>query len=268
MLQKKALKETYERCGVANGSIVYVTGNLGRLGFTSSQPSRKLQTMEDHLDVLLELLGPKGTIVFPTHSWANFQNGFGEFDPQHTQCDYLFSEFCRTNLDVKRTNHCLASIAAYGRDAEAIIFTMQNRNPYGVFSPFDALVSKNALHVSIGMPASTTISAVHHCELLAQVPYRFIKEFNYRLVENNIYSNAVCTLYVTYENHNIVRDKNKKIFSLSGNLDVLRSLHVGRGIIESIPLKQFTETTVKSMLKDPYIWLENEPNIQQYNNMM
>ena len=93
MLEKKALKEAYEQCGVANGSVVYVTGNLGRLGFTSSQPGRKVQTMEDHLDVLLELLGPNGTIVFPTHSWSTFKDGFGEFDPEHTQCDYLFSEF-------------------------------------------------------------------------------------------------------------------------------------------------------------------------------
>jgi aminoglycoside 3-N-acetyltransferase len=129
--------------------------------------------MEDHLDVLLELLGPNGTIVFPTHSWSTFKDGFGEFDPEHTQFDYLFSEFCRTNLDLKRTKHCLASIAAYGKDAEAIIITAQNRNPYGVLSPFDALVSKNALHVSIGMPVSSTISAVHHCELMAQIPYRF-----------------------------------------------------------------------------------------------
>lgn len=268
MFDKQILKEIYERCGVANGGIVYVTGNLGRLGFTSSKQVGKFQTMEDHLDVLLTILGPNGTIVFPTHTWSNFKNGFSEFDPQHTPCDYLFSEFARKNLDPKRTKHCLASIAAYGKDAEEIIFAAQNQNPYGFLSPFDTLVSKNALHVSIGMPVSSTISAVHHCELMAQVPYRFIKEFNYRLVENNICSNAVCTLYVTYLNSDLVRNKNRKIFLLSGNCDELRSFKVGRGIIQSIQLKQFAQTTIQSMLENPYIWLENEPKIRPYNGIL
>lgn len=268
MLDKKELKETYERCGVTRGSVVYVTGNLGRLGFTASQSGRKLQTMEDHLDALLDLIGPDGTIVFPTHSWSNYHSGFGEFDPRHTKADYSFSEFCRTNLAVQRSYHCLASIAASGKSAKEIIFTAQNRNPYGVLSPFDALVSKNALHLSIGMPVSATISAVHHCELLAQVPYRFIKEFQYRLVENNASTNAVCTLYVTYANSGIVRDKNRKILALNGNRQILRSFNVGRGVIQSIPLRQFTDETVKGMLKDPYIWLENEPNIRQYTSRM
>lgn len=265
MFDKQALKEAYLESGVENGGIVYVTGNLGRLGFTSSPKVGKFQTMEDHLDVLLDIIGPDGTIVVPTHSWSVSRDDIFVFDPLNTPCDYTFSEFVRTQLNVQRTEHCFASIAAFGPDAAPIVNAQQNKNPYGLLSPFDMLVGKNALHVSIGMPVRSTISAVHHCELLAQVPYRYIKEFQYKITDGNTIRDAVCYLYVHYLKSDLIRDKNIKIFSIKENADATRNCSVARGYIETISLKIFTQATVNSMLSDPYIWLRQEPKIKPWN---
>ena len=51
--------------GLARGDVVYLSGNLGNLGFHAS--GNKTATLEGFLAALFEVIGPEGTVVVPTH---------------------------------------------------------------------------------------------------------------------------------------------------------------------------------------------------------
>ena len=49
--------------GLARGDVVYLSGNLGNLGFNAS--GSKTATLEGFLAALFEVIGPEGTVVVP-----------------------------------------------------------------------------------------------------------------------------------------------------------------------------------------------------------
>jgi aminoglycoside 3-N-acetyltransferase len=257
----KALTETYRALGVERGRVVYVTGNLGRLGFVDGEATgneRKSATLHSHLNAIIELIGDTGTIAFPTHSWG-LVNSQAPFNKDTTAADYMFSEFIRTKMKCRRTLHPFASIAAFGAQAREIVPDGLVRHPYGYGSAFERLVEADALHVSIGLEARKTISAVHHCEQLATVPYRYNKEFPHPVDDGDDVKTHDFFLYVTYLSEGLIRDRNTKIFEIPENAGSLKRSDIGRAMIESINLKTFVATTARAMKEDPYIWLKHAP---------
>ena len=110
--------------GVERCSVIYVTANIGSLGFPAYN-SKKLITDKHeiakfYLNCIEAVIGSQGTIVFPTHSWGMLTNP-EPFDPVVTGCDYLFSEFILKNRPIKRQLHPLASLAATGPLADQLI---------------------------------------------------------------------------------------------------------------------------------------------------
>jgi hypothetical protein len=208
-----------------------------------------------HLDVIEDLLGSAGNIVFPTHTWGLVRTSI-TFDPERTPCDYLISEHLRTKRACARQLHPYASVGAIGPDRHIIIPEGLSRNVYGYGAPFEKLAAMNALHLSIGIPVRNSISAVHHCEFVAGVPYRYTKSFSHPCMQNGKLRDAEIFLFVTYRTANgLRRDSNQKIMQLPKVAPHLKRQMVGRSAIESIPLSIFIPEVIHAMQFDPYIWL-------------
>jgi len=253
------LLEAYRAVGVGEHKLIYVTGNFGAIG-TPFNGMSGFDIFDMHLKTLEDLIGSSGTIVVPTHSWDLVHKQI-PFSPELTPADYAFSEYVRTHRDCVRQIHPFASVAAYGDTATDLIdYGKVYRHAYGADSPFDRMHLAGALHVSVGMPVARTISAVHHCEVVAQVPYRYTKAFgsqigpfgdDQHIVHREVYLNV---LYQT--DPPLVRDHNRKIMA---QINTLRRADLGRGFIESVDLEEFMTTTTLGMLADPYIWLAEAP---------
>ncbi|MCC5975857.1 MAG: AAC(3) family N-acetyltransferase [Rubellimicrobium sp.] len=257
---RAGLTAAYHAVGVAAGGLVYLTGNLGRLGFPVDESGAlirdKTAIAELHLSVLQDILGPDGTIVFPTHSWAEV-NAATVFDPATTPCDYPLSQHILTYRDSRRQIHPFASVAATGVRAAEIIDDTLSPHAYGVSSPFDSMTRLGALHVALGLPVARSISAVHHCEALAQVPYRYIKGFRKDILLNGISQPSEVFLHVLYRAPGLTleRDQNVKITALPAISAALIDTPVGRSRVASVPLDVFVPETIAAMRRDPYIWL-------------
>lgn len=260
---RRAVRDALKAVGVLPGRTVYVTGNLGRVGMLADGlapgADRKIGTLNLFLETLEELLGGRGTIVFPTHTWRLV--GSDEvFDPSTTPTAFLFSEHIRTCRPCNRQIHPFASVAATGAFAGQFVTDNLCRHPYGPGTPFQALADADALHLSIGLHARQTISAVHHCEFVAGVPYRYTKSFTQRCrLESDRVIDEEFFLFVTYGQVPIERDRNEKIVALERNAAALLNAPLGRAFVESIPLGTFVHETIKAMRRAPYIWLRSLP---------
>ena len=110
-------------------------------------------------------------------------------------------------------------------------------------------------HISIGMNSNLTASEVHHCELLADIPYRYRKNFQQKCLVNGMTVYKKFQLFVWYKNFNFVRDRNIKIFSSPLNRGLIKKYKMEKGHIEMFEINKFINNTVKLMKKDPYIWI-------------
>lgn len=255
------LKAAYRAVGVERGRSVYVTGNLGRLGLPfddTGKPLPKRTVLAWHRDALRELVGPDAAIVFPTHSWKIVGTDT-PFDPLTTRADYTFSEFLRKEPDAQRQAHPFASVAAIGGGAGDVIAPGLARYAYGPHSPFARLAALEALHVSIGLPARKTISAVHQCEQMTGVPYRYMKSFSHPVTLDGQTRMEEIFLYVLYRGTEVERDGNVKIFALPPVAQTLRQSSLGQAGFESVDLGVLVPTLIEAMHRDPYIWLRHRP---------
>lgn len=259
------LRAAYQNVGVQRGHIIYVTGNLGRLGFVTNNGDRltKADLLRAHFEVLQDLVGPSGTIVFPTHTWGMVSSP-DSFSLDQTPCDYTFSEYLRTVTASTRQFHPFSSISAIGNDHASVIGSERQHHAYGPNTPWERMIEGAALHVSIGLPVNLTISAVHHCEYLAGVPYRYSKTFQKTVLEGLSEIEREFSLFVMYRELDVARNRNKKIFELDANKSAVRKTALGKTGIQSVPLDVFCRTTLAAMQKDPYIWLDSIPRTRPW----
>lgn len=257
---RAGLTAAYRAVGVDAGGIVYLTGNLGRLGFPVDDAGRPIRDKTAianlHLTVLQDILGADGTLVFPTHSWGEVAADTA-FDPATTPCDYPLSQHILTRCDSRRQIHPFASVAATGARAGEIIDQDLSPHAYGAGSPFDRMTRMGARHVTLGLPVARSISAVHHCEALAQVPYRYVKAFRKDILLNGTPRPSEVYLHVLYRAPGLVleRDQNAKITALPAIAAALADAPLGRSRVASVPLDVFVPETLAAMRRDPYIWL-------------
>jgi len=256
LLTKESFRNALSQCGISKGSTVYVTGNLGRLGPPLSQDGIRLknkqQILEFYKSTILELIGSTGTLVFPTHSWDLVHRNV-VFNGDITPCDYLFSEYLRTTLKCRRQIHPFASIAAHGYHADQIINDQIQLHPYSYLSPFAQLERITSVHLSLGLPVSRTFSAVHYCEFLSGVPYRYTKGFRKKIILDGRTVEKEFFLYVNYQKEGIARDRNVKIFRQL-KTPILKS-EIGSSYIQSISMNEAIQEIKALMNNDPYIWV-------------
>ena len=257
----KSIIEAYRNVGLSNGRVVYVTGNFGRLG--RYERNEKSTILNSHLIAIKDIIGEKGTIVVPTHSWK-LCNTNKVFDihsiPSETG---PFTEYIRQQKDAVRQFHPFSSSTALGK--EAVDICMNNsRHVYGLESPFQRMVDRDALYVSVGKPMESTISLVHHIEFLMGVPYRYTKEFLHPCLVDGKVKMMEFYLYVTRKKCEIVRDKNNKIMDAFNKSYTLNKTTLGRSCVESLSTADFYQSTKKVFSKDIYVWLKRPPLNRPY----
>lgn len=255
------LRDAYENIGVSQGGIVYVTGNFGRLGRFSSPLKEAL--FKAHLNVLSDILGKKGTLVVPTHSFSLANNDM-LFDYNNTSSETgPFTEYIRQLPGAVRQYHPFSSSTAVGGSASSICGNC-SRHVYGLNTPFHRMVENDALFISLGKEINTTISLVHHAEFMMGVPYRYTKEFWKSCRKNGEEFIENFYLHVLYSQCDIARDRNIKITeSYRANHSILEE-KLGRSYIYSVSMKSYFDHAVNMMSDDIYAWLKNPPMKRPY----
>ena len=257
------LAEAYREIGVAPGRVVYVTGNLGRLGLIKDKD--KSDIIRAHFEILEDLLGEKGTLVVPTHSFS-ICNTDVPFSISSTPSETgPFTEYVRNQKGAVRQYHAFSSSTAIGAASQDICGDCA-RHVYGYHTPFQRMVDADAIFVSVGMPASSAVSLVHHAEFLMGVPYRYTKEFEHPVEKSGSVVRDVFYLYVIYGGIDIKRDRNVRIFSHFSEHYRLSEARLGLSGIQGFLMGEFMDATTSFMKDDIYAWLAERPNNRPYRN--
>lgn len=147
------------RIGLGQGATVLLHSSLRALGWVCGGPVAVVQA-------LLDVLGPEGTLVVPTHTadnsdpagwtrppvpetwWAEIRRHTPAYDPQISPARGMgvIAETVRTWPGSRRSGHPQSSFAALGPQAEKLLAVhdldcrLGGRSPLGALEQLDALV--------------------------------------------------------------------------------------------------------------------------------
>lgn len=172
MIKKRELAEAFQRLGVLPGAVLMVHTSLGKLGYVCGGA----QTV---IEVLMEAVGPEGSLMMPTQSWKNLDPETGvhwevsredwdsirqewpAYDKALTPTNTMgaVAEMFRQWPGVCRSSHPARSVAAWGKHARYLTKDHDLSNIFGEGSPVSRLYALDAqvLLIGVGYDKNTSL---------------------------------------------------------------------------------------------------------------
>lgn len=173
-------KEIPNTIGLKPGERVYLSSDLMALAFTAKKNGESF-CIDEFVDAFQKQITSDGTLIIPTFHF-DFSNK-GKYDYCGTpSCTGALGNAALKRADFRRTKHPMHSFAVWGKDQE-LLCAMQNQNSFGMDSPFGYMQEKNVTQVMLGTDYQCSMTFVHYVEHMAEVPYRFYKEFTGEYVD-------------------------------------------------------------------------------------
>lgn len=171
-------KIRYKSLGIKEGDSLFVTSGFGFLGHLDGSLSQD-DVCKCHLDILQELIGPKGTLIVPTYSYtfgSSIPSKKAIFDPLVTPSTIgPLPQYVLGQPGFYRTADPMMSISIYGADT-SISYNLPFSS-YGRDCIFERLLNTSIKCLSIGLGPNWT-PFIHYLDFIAHVDYRYDKVFH------------------------------------------------------------------------------------------
>jgi len=187
----------FEQIGMRAGHTVLVHSSMSKLGFVVGGP-------QSVINALLEVLGTAGTLMMPTHTgqntdpanwrhppvpeawWSDIRTTMPAYDPDRTPSRGMgaIAELFRTYPQVNRSAHPIASFAATGPQASALLEDHSSLTEmFGEASPVGKLYALDGYVLLLGVTHSNNTS-MHLAEYRAAYSgKRYAKEGSAQWIE-------------------------------------------------------------------------------------
>jgi aminoglycoside 3-N-acetyltransferase len=164
-LSKSEIETGLRELGVQAGDVTLVHSAMRTMGPVEGGA----QTV---VDALLELLGPTGTLVVPTFTFAHEAEDDPIIDPATDRSEMgIITETVRMHPDVRRSTAFRHSFAAIGKRSRVLTETDPAISPFDLRSSFGVMAALNTKVILLGVTYSSSTSH-HFAELVCDVPYR------------------------------------------------------------------------------------------------
>jgi aminoglycoside 3-N-acetyltransferase len=164
-LSRKRIARDLLKVGVRPDGILLVHSSLSSLGYVLGGPATVIRA-------LLDALGPEGTLVMPTHTFRQMNEGSRTFDARETcSCVGTLTEVFRRWPGAQRSLHPTHSVAAVGPLAGQLVEGHEAAStPCGDGTPYAKILERDGkvLLLGVGLKNHT---AFHTVEAMASVPY-------------------------------------------------------------------------------------------------
>jgi aminoglycoside 3-N-acetyltransferase len=180
-----ALRAILDTLGVQAGDRIMLGIDMGKLPLPrypaalnrAAFRARERQWCQFVLDVLLERLGPQGTLLAPAFSYSCTRPG-SVFVAESTPAENgPFTDFLRADPRAVRSLHPIFSIAGIGRDAHALLDDVGHA-AFGAMSPFARFAGHGIRFLGLGLELRVCLTHIHHLEQQYGCPHRFHKTFD------------------------------------------------------------------------------------------
>ena len=171
MLTQREIEHGLARLGLKPRATVVVHSSLSSLGPVSGGADAVI-------DALLEVLGPDGTLLMPTHPARDGRT----FDPETVPSDMgVISETFRLRTGVLRSRHPYHPVAGFGARAEEILCNHEkSAAPDGPETPYGRLIPLGGKVLHLGCDLDT-MTLLHTVE--AELDLLYLRELEMKYVD-------------------------------------------------------------------------------------
>ena len=168
---------------IKEGDIIFISSDT-RLMLYDAVRNKSSLILDDFIDGLIDAVGDKGTVIFPTYNWEFCSEK--EFDYKKTPCKTgVLGELALKHNGFQRTRHPIYSFAVYGYYREKLV-SMNNLDSFGTDSPFAFFRDMNVNNYIIDVTLKHCFTYVHFVEEQSGVVnYRYIKNFKGIYIDEN-----------------------------------------------------------------------------------
>lgn len=159
------LTRGFRQIGLAAGDVVLVHSAMRTFGTIDGGA-------DTVVDALLDVLGPRGTLVVPTFTFAHEAEEHPVIDPVADRSEMgAITEAARRRPEAMRSIAYRHSFAAIGRRAEVITQIDSALSAFDLRSSFGVMLGLGCRVLLLGVTYSSSTSH-HFAELVCEVPYR------------------------------------------------------------------------------------------------
>ena len=239
--------KSFSSAKIKHSDVVLIHGDAGVAAqYKSIEPDKKLPYL---IEQIIKYFKDGGTVVVPTFSYSFTKNE--SYDKNKTPSEVgQFSESFRKHPDVKRSNHPIFSVASIGKYSYDFINSRID-DCFGEKTAFDILHKLDGKIISLGCHMDKAATFVHYIEQKNRVSYRYMKNFEGTIIDEN----KEYKLTTTYN----VRDlsiKSLPEMSLFKEVAVkkgdLYDGEIGRFPFTSISAKKYMKIATRLIKNDEY----------------
>ncbi len=245
MLTKSFLMDEFRALGMTEGDTIFVHSAYSSLGKAPGGMEGGPQAV---IDAILEVIGPDGTLIMPTFNYDFLKGSPWDMRTTPSQMGVL-TELVRQDPRAKRMFHAIYSMAAIGRHADELA-AHRTGDCFGESTIFTKFREWDAKILILGLAYSKSITFLHHCEQMAGVDYRFLKEFKGTAIDAQGKPNDVAyTMFVRDVERGVVLD-----FEPIGALldaQVVNKRIIGMGETRLMKVNDVFRVAVKAMQEHP-----------------
>lgn len=242
--------------------VIFISGDVGRLG------SCNIDNREEYFHLLITaakiVFGNDVTLMTSTFT-HDLVNKNLIYDKNKTLSMHgAIANFFVQHPNSIRSPHPYSSFCAIGPRAKYLC-EEDIIHPYGIDSPYDKMLSlKKPLTISISLKPNITCSLVHHVEVICNVPYRYMKEFEQKMLLNGKKVEKNYCLPVLYKELDVSRNLNVKIFEKFKMSNIVKEQKVGRQKLYSYETNKLFKSMINQFKEDIYCWFNTPPKFRPY----
>ena len=252
VLVQRDFADSLAAAGLRAGDVCFVHSGLREFG----TPKRlgRTRLLEAMAAVFMEVVGPEGTLVFPTFTYSYCDGQIFDIDRTPTKMGVL-NEYFRSRPDVRRSNHPLFSVAAWGKHRDRIINV--GDDSFAEDSVFGRIRDLGGKLVFFGVPFGVC-TFVHCIEQALGVPYRYFKEFFGTRIVKGVAGESKCTFYVRQLDTNVTTDLGRLERELTA-MGLLRCVSLGLGGIRVVEASAVFSVGMDLLRQDIFAFLREPP---------
>lgn len=200
------MKDYLTKGGLQKGDKVLLHSNLKYL-FRLLLKKKINFNINNIADIILEFLGPNGTLILPTFNFDFCKGESFSFLNSKSQMGIL-SEILRSRCKLNRTWHPVYSFSLHG-NIPVEELKKNNYSAYGKDSIFNWLFVNNGKISIIDLPDQQSMTFYHYVEEIMNVDWRFFKDF-FGIYEdfNGNKKNVTAKIFVRKIEEGIITDVN------------------------------------------------------------
>lgn len=253
-ISRKQIGASLRALGLKSSDILFVHSSLSSIGYVDGGA----QTV---VDALLDVLGPKGTLVVPTFTDFHKVATDSVFDPVRDPSDMgKISEAARTRPEALRSIHLKESMAAIGPRADEIT-AVQGASCWSGEGPFWKLYYLDARIMLLGVPYLRS-TFFHVIEQHVQTPYRYFDDVEARVREPDGTERPLLTRTFRPKPGFPGNDFNKFGAILEGR-GLVSVGAVGNAMARLFSAREAMEVGIEEYRDDPLLFVQTEESLTQ-----